>query len=107
MKDLKSDQLADLVAAVSDLRSGLGKLETKIGTSDEEGCARRIQTAIKTLPQRLDEHFDVFWGRSPGVAGGDSIHDVPGSHGIRAEDLTRPWHSDSVKLLSRCPPVGV
>ena len=52
--------LADLVAAVSDLRSGLGKLETKIGTSDEEGALDKIQSAIKALPQRLDEQCELF-----------------------------------------------
>ena len=52
--------LADLVAAVSDLRSGLSKLEAKIGTSDEEGALDEIQNAIKSLPRRLDEHFEMF-----------------------------------------------
>jgi hypothetical protein len=53
--------LADLVAAVVDLRAGLGKLESKIGTQDGEGILDEIQKAVQVLPRRLDEYFD----RSP------------------------------------------
>lgn len=58
--------LADLVAAVSDLRTGLGKLETKIGTPDEEGVLDEIQSAIKTLPRRIEEQLDMFPGMRRG-----------------------------------------
>ncbi len=57
--------LADLVAAVSDIRSGLSKLESKIGTSDEDGVLDEIQKAIRVLPMRIEEHSDSFpLGRS-------------------------------------------
>jgi hypothetical protein len=56
--------LADLVAAVSDLRSGLGKLETKIGTQEEDGILDEIQNAINSLPRRLNEQSEMFPGLS-------------------------------------------
>ena len=54
--------LADLLAAVSDLRAGVGKLEAKIGTQDEEGVLDQIQTAIRNLPLHLDQYIE----ESPG-----------------------------------------
>lgn len=51
--------LADLVAAVADLRSGLAKVESRIGTKDEDGILDEIQSSLKSLPRRLDEYFEM------------------------------------------------
>ena len=50
--------LADLVAAVSDLRTGLSKVETKIGTSDEEGALDEIQSDVRALARRIDDRSE-------------------------------------------------
>jgi len=57
--------LADLLAAVSDLRSSLSKLEQKLGTQDQEGTLDEIQNALRTLPRQLDEYLDPM--RSPAL----------------------------------------
>lgn len=52
--------LADLVAAVNDLRSSVGKVESKIGKKDQQGVLDEIQNNIKILTTRLDECPDIF-----------------------------------------------
>lgn len=51
--------LADLVASVTELRSGISKLETKIGTKEQQGLLDEIQAEIKSLPSRLEEISDI------------------------------------------------
>lgn len=48
--------LADLVAAVVDLRASLSKVELRVGTKDQEGLLGEIQTELRALPSRLDEY---------------------------------------------------
>jgi hypothetical protein len=55
--------LADLVAAMVDLRTSLSKLEVRIGTKDQQGLLDEIQTELKALPGRLDEYLES--GRAP------------------------------------------
>ena len=55
--------LADLVAVVSDINTGLGKLGTKIDTS-REITVDQIQTAIMELQRRIYD-FDITKGRFP------------------------------------------
>jgi hypothetical protein len=50
--------LADLVAAVADLRGSLSTVETRVGTKDEEGLLGEIQIGLRNLNTRLDESFD-------------------------------------------------
>jgi len=50
--------LADLVGFMSDLRTGLGRLEARIGTQEEEGMLDEIQSTLRTLPHRLDDYFE-------------------------------------------------
>jgi len=51
--------LADLVAAMSELRNGVSKLEAKIGTSDGEGALDEIQNAVRSLTRRFDDRFEA------------------------------------------------
>lgn len=60
--------LADLVAAVVDLRASLSKVELRIGTKDQEGLLGEIQTELRALPSRLDEYLDG--PRMPGMRRG-------------------------------------
>lgn len=60
--------LADLVAAVVDLRASLSKVELRIGTKDQEGLLGEIQTELRALPSRLDEYLDG--PRMPGMRHG-------------------------------------
>jgi hypothetical protein len=60
--------LADLVAAVVDLRASLSKVELRIGTKDQEGLLDEIQTELRALPARLDELLDG--PRMPGMRRG-------------------------------------
>lgn len=51
--------LADLVSLVADLRSGMVKLDARIGGSSEEGgILDEIKTTLQSLPHRLDERLD-------------------------------------------------
>jgi len=54
--------LADLVGVMSDLRSGLARLEAKIGTQDGEGLLDEIQATLRSLPHRLDDYFESTTG---------------------------------------------
>jgi hypothetical protein len=49
--------LADLVAAVVDLRASLSKVELRVGTKDQEGLLGEIQSELRALPSRLDEYI--------------------------------------------------
>jgi hypothetical protein len=49
--------LADLVAAVVDLRASLTKVEQRIGTKDQEGLLGEIQAELRALPSRLDDYL--------------------------------------------------
>lgn len=49
--------LADLVAAVVDLRASLSKIELRVGTKDQEGLLGEIQAELKALPSRLDDYL--------------------------------------------------
>jgi len=60
--------LADLVAAVVDLRASVSKVELRIGTKDQEGLLGEIQTELRALPSRLDEYLGA--PRFPGVKRG-------------------------------------
>jgi len=60
--------LADLVAAVVDLRASLSNVEQRIGTKDQEGVLDEIQSALRTLPARLDDYFEG--PRMPGMKRG-------------------------------------
>lgn len=60
--------LADLVAAVVDLRASLSKVELRIGTKEQQGLLDEIQTELRSLPGRLDEYFDG--PRMPGMRRG-------------------------------------
>ncbi|MHB1158572.1 MAG: hypothetical protein ACYC26_17240 [Phycisphaerales bacterium] len=60
--------LADLVAAVVDLRASLSKVELRIGTKDQQGLLDEIQTELRALPARLDEYLDG--PRIPGMRRG-------------------------------------
>lgn len=50
--------LADLVAAVVDLRSNLSTLQARIGTKEQQGMLDELQNEIRALPARLDEFLD-------------------------------------------------
>lgn len=50
--------LADLVSAVSDLRTSMSKIEAKIGTTDEDGILDDIQRKLKSLPMMLEDYLD-------------------------------------------------
>jgi hypothetical protein len=60
--------LADLVAAVVDLRAGLSRVELRVGTKDQEGLLGEIQTEMRALPARLDEYLGG--PRLPGIRRG-------------------------------------
>src|SRR5712692_5360770 len=60
--------LADLVAAVVDLRASLSKVELRIGTKDQQGLLDEIQTELRALPARLDEYLEG--PRMPGMRRG-------------------------------------
>jgi hypothetical protein len=49
--------LADLVAAVVDLRASLSKVELRVGTKDQEGLLGEIQSELRALPSRLDDYL--------------------------------------------------
>jgi hypothetical protein len=49
--------LADLVAAVVELRASLSKIELRVGTKDQEGLLGEIQTDLRALPARLDDYL--------------------------------------------------
>ena len=52
--------LADLVAAVVDLRAGLSRVELQIATKDQQGLLDEIQTELRALSMRLDEYLDEY-----------------------------------------------
>lgn len=60
--------LADLVAAVVDLRASLTKVEQRIGTKEQQGLLDEIQSELRTLPARLDEYLEG--PRIPGMRRG-------------------------------------
>lgn len=60
--------LADLVAAVVDVRASLSKLEMRVETKDQEGLLGEIQTELRALPSRLDEYLGA--PRMPGMRRG-------------------------------------
>lgn len=60
--------LADLVAAVVELRASLSNVELRVGTKDKEGLLGEIQTELRALPSRLDEYLDG--PRLPGMRRG-------------------------------------
>ena len=55
--------LADLLAAVSDLRAGIGKIEVRLGSPDTKPVIEEIQAAINSLPGRLEEYLDTPFRR--------------------------------------------
>jgi hypothetical protein len=50
--------LADLVAAVSEVRTSVSKVEAKIAAPDGQGALEAIQHELRVLPRRLDEAAD-------------------------------------------------
>jgi hypothetical protein len=55
--------IADLVAAVSDLRNSLIKIESRLGTKEQQGILDDIQAQIRNIPAMLDEAGE--FARSP------------------------------------------
>jgi hypothetical protein len=58
--------LADLVAAVADVRTNLSNIQARIGTKEQEGMLDELQSEIRALPGRLDDYLEsprVPWGR--------------------------------------------
>lgn len=53
--------LADLVGAVTDLRTSLRKVELRLGTEDQERILGEIHAKIDRLPSRIDDHLHVAW----------------------------------------------
>ena len=51
--------LADLVDAVSDLRTSLSRLELKIGTEDGKGALDEIQEQVRSLPRRIEDYLEL------------------------------------------------
>lgn len=76
--------LADLVAAVSELRTSLNKVESRIGTKDQQGMLDEIQNELRALPGRLEENCEfprMAWmrrGRMHPRMLVDMIHMFPG-----------------------------
>ena len=50
--------LADLVAAVVDLRASVAKVEQKIGSEEQHGVLDEIQSEIRALPGRIEKYSD-------------------------------------------------
>lgn len=50
--------LADLLAAVSDLRSGFAKVEAKLGTPDTRPVVEELQAVANSLRSRIEEYFE-------------------------------------------------
>ena len=65
--------LADLVSLVSELRSGIAKLETKIGGPDGEGSLDEITHLLKLLPHRIEDRYSRSIG-TLGTRGHGRIH---------------------------------
>ena len=57
--------LADLVAAVVDLRADLSRVELRIRTKDQHGLLDEIQTELRALSGRLDEYLEIT--QIPGI----------------------------------------
>ena len=84
--------LADLVAAVSNIRTDLGKLETKIEVLDNEDEIESLMRAMERLPRQVVGHLGVPGATSPlsgrlmhpGVV--DELLSI-GSHGSYAIEL--------------------
>lgn len=57
--------LADLVAAVGELRTSLSTIQARIGTKEQQGVLDELQAELRALPGRLDELFESRfpWGR--------------------------------------------
>jgi len=64
--------LADLVAAVSEVRTSVSKVEAKIATPDGQGILEEIQNELRALPRRLDEDSEIF--RVPWLRRGRRFH---------------------------------
>ena len=47
--------LADLVAAMSEVRTSLNKVESRIGTKEQQGVLDEIQNELRALPGRLED----------------------------------------------------
>ena len=61
--------LADLVAAVSELRGGLQKLESGLGAKEQQAALGEIQNQVRMLSMRLEEGDfprSMFWRRGRG-----------------------------------------
>ena len=70
--DPEDRSLADLVDAVAEIRTGLTRVESKIGSGDGEGSLDEIQALIKTLPRRIEDYVE-FEG-SPMMGRGRQFH---------------------------------
>lgn len=51
--------LADLLAAVSDLRSGLAKVEARLGAPDTQMIVEKLTEVAKSTQSRLEEYFEA------------------------------------------------
>lgn len=56
--DPEDRSLADLVDAVAEIRTGLTRVESKIGSGDGEGSLDEIQSLIKALPRRIEDYVE-------------------------------------------------
>lgn len=50
--------LADLVAAVSEARSSLAKIESRLGTKDQQGLLDEMRTELRVLNARMEESLE-------------------------------------------------
>lgn len=55
--DPEERSLAEVVGMLSEMRSGLAKIESRLGSS-EEGSLESIEEALRSMPMRLDKYFD-------------------------------------------------
>lgn len=88
--------LADLVAAVVDLRASLSKVESRIGTKDQEGLLGEIQIELRALPTRLDDYLGG--PRFPGMRRG-RFHPMMFRELLRMAPHIGPHASPAVGVL--------
>ena len=55
--DPEERSLAEVVGMLSEVRSGIAKMESRLGSSGE-GMLENIEAALRSLPMRLEEYLD-------------------------------------------------
>ncbi|MEM7483260.1 MAG: hypothetical protein AAF481_19000 [Acidobacteriota bacterium] len=58
-EDPEERSLAELVSVLTEVRSGLAKVEAKLGAGDEDGVLEQIQFSLSELPERIQEFGEV------------------------------------------------